>query len=128
MKIQQIANMSISTRRNGQGDGVSFSGIRMPVKNNGMPNFGVKIAEAPVSEGKTLFQEVKSLFSDAYGTVKSSYQKSEIKRIIVNPIENRLSKITAKSPQLTQAVKGAVCLAAVVGLYEYTMNKLNIDA
>ena len=118
MKIQQIANTSINTRGNRQGNSVTFSGITMASQNKGMPKFGGIIPASVNNNQKTLWQEFKSLLSDTFGAVKNSYEKSELKRILVNPIANKIDKITLNSPKLAQAVKGAVLFTAGVGLYE----------
>ena len=125
MRVQQIAKTSMITRKNTQGNLVSFSGKKAEVPQNSMPKFEARTPKTSLNKEKTLFEEIGSLLNDTLNTIKKSYKKSELKKIFVNPLERKWNKFSAKSPKLAQVIKGAGWLALGVGLYEVTSSKLN---
>ena len=127
MKIQQIANTSINTRGNRQNNSVKFSGINMTEQSKSMPAFKARMPEVPLNKAKTLSQEVGGLFSDICNWIKRSYQKSELKRVVVEPFSKKLDKLAEKSPRLVQAGKGAAAVTACVGVVDYTAHNLNLE-
>ncbi len=127
MRIQKIANTPIITPKNRQGNTVSFSGKKVKSSAKGMPKFEAKAPKAPkkpIKTEKTVFQEIGSLAKDIWKSVKSSYNKSEIKKIFAEPASKRWSKFTKKSPKLAQAAKGAALMATGAIIYDIASAKL----
>ena len=125
MRVQRITQTSIITRKNTRGDLVNFSGNTVNKSKNSMPSFGVKAPKSAVEKERTIFEEIGDLVNSAVKSVKKSYKKSEIKKVLVDPLTRKWDKFASKSPKLAQAAKGAALLTTGVVLYEAAANKLN---
>ena len=123
MKVQKITEMSINTMKNEQGKLVSFSGNRKNVLKDGMPKVDTFVSAGKKNAPKTLLEEVSGVWADVVRSVKKNYRRSEIKKLIVDPTHDSWKRFTQNAPKLSQAVKGAVALAAVTGAIELMTKK-----
>ena len=113
MKVQNITNMSIYSRANNGGNSVSF-GSRAKAGSG----YSAGVAKDARKMQRTAFDELMDLTSDTANALKKSYEKSQIKKRIVQPTYEAWNKFSKKAPILSKATAYAACAAVGVGILQ----------
>ena len=124
MKVQKIANTSIFTRKNDNSTTVSFSG-KNPRASKSMPKYSAKLAKGAEKKPDTVLEELSTMAKNLTKRVKKSFEKSEINKVIVQPVKRAWGDFSKKAPILSKGIKATAVVAMGVGLFEAVKGKIS---